>query len=221
MGTVMDGDCGIDVMGMMLQRPQTAADRREIRQALYKYVVDRWEEPWLHDLLARAQEISWEAVEAYRTCGAGPCLVAVADDDAGPADEVVETQGKPSTVVSSALEAALQWSTGLRDPGTLALVAQALPPAVREEQVREHTAAKERPAAPAGTEGAKRVVYPHMLKDRPLHTSAFDEHAREQGWQGHGRLPWNASRGFCQRWTWPACFADRGRQRPCGGTRRG
>jgi hypothetical protein len=41
LGTVMDGDCGIDTMCAMLHRPQTEDERMEIREDLHYYLMDR------------------------------------------------------------------------------------------------------------------------------------------------------------------------------------
>eukprot|EP00959_Pyramimonas_sp_CCMP1952_P329762 6904155-Pyramimonas_sp.AAC.1 len=60
LGTVCDGDCGIDVVTQMLELPQNAETRAHIRRELYEYVMSRYKEPWLHDMLVLTQELTAE-----------------------------------------------------------------------------------------------------------------------------------------------------------------
>ena len=81
-GTVCDGNCGVDLMAMMLQKPLNPETRSWLRQELYEFGVRRWDEPWLHDVLVVTQELESEAVQAYRSCGgSGPPLPIVVDDE--------------------------------------------------------------------------------------------------------------------------------------------
>ena len=65
-GTVCDGDCGIDVMTQMLERAQNADTRTELRRELYEYLMSRHKEPWLHDILVATQELEADELQAYR-----------------------------------------------------------------------------------------------------------------------------------------------------------
>ena len=69
LGTVMDGDCAIDTMCMMLRRPQTHDARTDIRRELHVHLMERIREPWMQDIMLACQEISAEELEAYRSCG--------------------------------------------------------------------------------------------------------------------------------------------------------
>ena len=66
LGTVCDGNCGLDVMTQMLQWPQTDESRCRMRQQLYDYVMQPHTEPWLHDMLVLTQELSAEEVQKFR-----------------------------------------------------------------------------------------------------------------------------------------------------------
>ena len=62
--TVADGDCGPDTMTMMLGRPQTFESRRNLRLEIGDYLLERVNEPWMHDLMANLQEVAWEDVHS-------------------------------------------------------------------------------------------------------------------------------------------------------------
>ena len=65
-GTVCDGDCGIDVMTQMLERAQNEETRTQLRRELYDYLMRRHQEPWLHDILVATQELEADELQAYR-----------------------------------------------------------------------------------------------------------------------------------------------------------
>ena len=75
LGTVMDGDCGIDTACMMLGIPQTAANRDALRREISDYLLDRREAPWLHQLLVVCAELRVEDLEGYRSSGAVSLVV--------------------------------------------------------------------------------------------------------------------------------------------------
>ena len=95
LGTVIDGDCGLDVMCMMASEPQTLRQRACIREELYEYVVQRIHEPWMRRLMDSCQEISWEDVDLAQTCAEMvdvKCDASVAEPSAklAPSPEDVE-----------------------------------------------------------------------------------------------------------------------------------
>ena len=51
MSTVMDGDCGLDVMTRMVGRPHTIEARNQLRVEISDYLMDRIHDPWMHDLM--------------------------------------------------------------------------------------------------------------------------------------------------------------------------
>ena len=208
MGTVCDGNCGIDLMAMMLQRPQDVSTRARIRQELFQYGMDRWREEWLHDMLVVTQELEQEAVTAHRSCGAdGPPeeenRSCGADDPHEQGDE--QTEGRAHAADTILLKA-LEWHTGLKDEGILMSVAGAMPEALRQEQIRLHAASTAQPLpAPAET---KIVVRPWLLGDRRKVCQHVDKHCRSCGWTGEGRLPRNSLRSFCRKFKWPANMTE-------------
>ena len=47
LGTVMDGDCGIDLACQMLGLPQTREQREALRVELNEYLMARVNKPWM------------------------------------------------------------------------------------------------------------------------------------------------------------------------------
>ena len=83
-GTVADGDCGLDLMCIMLNLPQTLVSRTMLRKELERYLMMHANEPWMWGIMAACQEIDSEDVAVlqsgyirrtpphcniYRTCG--------------------------------------------------------------------------------------------------------------------------------------------------------
>ena len=55
LGTVMDGDCGIDVACQMLGLPQTAAQRAAVREEVSDYLLARLKTPWMQEIMGALQ----------------------------------------------------------------------------------------------------------------------------------------------------------------------
>ena len=51
LGTVMDGDCGIDVACQMLGLPQTREPREALRVELSEHLMARVGKPWMQELM--------------------------------------------------------------------------------------------------------------------------------------------------------------------------
>jgi hypothetical protein len=95
LGTVCDGDCGLDAMCIMASLPQHVDQRTQLRDEIYEYIIQRAEEPQFHDLLVACAELSLDDVHKYResiasgpTCGGDGIFVAAENTfaDAGESD---------------------------------------------------------------------------------------------------------------------------------------
>ncbi|MCP4245177.1 MAG: hypothetical protein GY772_31950, partial [bacterium] len=71
LGTVMEGDCGVDAACMMLGLPQTTEKRSALRSEVSDYLCERSESPWMHDMLAACGELDQDDIQTLRS-GAGP-----------------------------------------------------------------------------------------------------------------------------------------------------
>ena len=63
LGTVMDGDCGIDVACQMLGLSQTPAQRAALREEISDYLLARLKTPWMQELMGTLQEVDIADVE--------------------------------------------------------------------------------------------------------------------------------------------------------------
>ena len=86
LGTVMDGDCGLDTACMMMSLAQTTANRNALRQEIADYLCDRIEEPWMHQLLVVCAELNVEDLERFRS-GGNFSITGI------PADSVIQEKG--------------------------------------------------------------------------------------------------------------------------------
>ena len=62
LGTVLDGDCAIDVMTQMAGLPSTYGARCEVRRNISDYLIDRAGEPWMRYLMVLLSELEHEDV---------------------------------------------------------------------------------------------------------------------------------------------------------------
>jgi hypothetical protein len=72
LGTVVDNDCGLDTMCMMLQMPQTAEHRDLLRIGVSDYLLRHLDTPWMHELMVALCELSGEDLNKARSCGLLP-----------------------------------------------------------------------------------------------------------------------------------------------------
>ena len=56
LGTVMDGDCGIDLACQMLGLPQTREQREALRVELSEHLMARVNKPWMQELVGRCKK---------------------------------------------------------------------------------------------------------------------------------------------------------------------
>lgn len=139
-GTVMDGDCGIDVMTQMLAMPETLASRQRIRQDLSEYLMERADTRWMQELMVACQELSIEDLTVPLETAVPPLAAAAAVAD-GPELQLIPLDDET--------RAALRWATNIRDTPSLLHLVQSLPPEIVKEQViqyrrhiQEHSVAK-------------------------------------------------------------------------------
>ena len=196
LGTVCDGDCGIDVACQMLSLPQTFEHRRTLREEISDYLIQRIEEPWMHDLMVLCEELSANDVAQFRSCGAiiipdtGSSRVAAAVADANSAAAVADAALEPNTsLVEPTVDApsnlpdalsSLRWATNVRDHGVLCGLAAALPPQIVKEQILAFDAHLRTPKQSV-VENDQIQVRPKIKASRDKVASAFNEFLVEHG----------------------------------------
>jgi hypothetical protein len=59
----------------MLSLPQTFETRRDLREAISDYLIERIEEPWMHDLMVLCEELDADDVTLHRSSGSITTIV--------------------------------------------------------------------------------------------------------------------------------------------------
>jgi len=86
LGSVVNGDCGPDVMCQMLGENLTGENFLRVRTELSEYLLARWRTHWMHNLLVACAEIDQDDLNCYRsTQDAAPPPPAVPPAAPGPA----------------------------------------------------------------------------------------------------------------------------------------
>ena len=193
LGTVMDGDCGIDVACQMLGLPQTLAQRAALREEISDYLLARVNKPWMQEVMGLMQEVDLNDVRQILREPAdakwGDTAVAVAKRDTHPTAVAVAVEvADQDTAEAVALRRdAIKWVTKSKDLSFIANVVDTLPAAVADEQVRLYQASKCAAVVPHAPQAI--VVYPHLLKSRQEAAQLFDTELRNAGWAPGTRLP--------------------------------
>ena len=193
--TVCNGNCGIDVMAMMLERPQNDCTRAWIRKELFDFGMENRNEQWLRDMVVVFQDQKVKASRLYRSCNLdGLRLQTVPQHDDVEGDE--KTEGGAHVAVTIFFEA-LQRRTGVTDVGVLMSMAVAMPDALQQEQIRAHAAA-------AALGDTRIVVRPWLAEDHLKVFQRSGECVRSCGWQRGNRLPRHSIVSLKRSLTWPA-----------------
>ena len=143
--TVCDGDCGVDVMSMMLGLPQSFDTRKQLRIDVSDYLLERMQEPWMLDLLVASQELDIDDVALYFS-HTSPAVAAPTPAVAAP-PHAPDEQGDHVQPDEETFEA-MRWASQLEgDANVLALI-RSLPTQIVTEQVvlyrkRDETAVAE------------------------------------------------------------------------------
>ena len=219
LGTVMDGYCGIDLACQMLGLPQTREQREALRVELSEYLMARVNKPWMQELMGALQEVDIDDVclilrePADAKCG--DTALAVAKQDTEPTAVAVEDEvADQDTAEAVALRReAIKWVTNSKDDSFVANLADNLPSAVADEQVRLYKASKCEAVVPHAPRAM--VVYPQLVNSRQEAAQLFDADLRKAGWAPGTRLP----RYSATLKHWCGQHARRWEQRPKGPTR--
>ena len=220
LGTVMDGDWGIDVACQMLGLLQTPAQRAAAREEISDYLLARVKKPWIQEVMGTLQEVNLDDVRQILREPAdakwGDTAVAVAKRDIQPTAVavVVEVADQDTAAAVGLRRDAIEWVTKSKDHSFIANLADTLPAAVADEQVRLYQASKCAAVVPHAPQAI--VVYPHLLKSRQEAARLFDTELRNAGWAPGTRLPRFSASKFAGKLVWSKCktmetFGDKAR----------
>ena len=134
--SVCDGDCGLDVMTMMLGIAPSFAARKDLRIEISDYLITRIGEPWLHDVMVACQALCQKDVVLYSSGDTKIVTAAMAPPPAvaEPAAPTVDEETGETTVDEETF-AAMRWASKLRDDSCVLNVIRALPKEIVHEQV--------------------------------------------------------------------------------------
>lgn len=199
MTTVLDGDCGLEVMTMMLGIPSTPETRNALRIEISDYLLDRLEEAWLHDLMVVCQELRHEDVVLYRTMRATVSSIApVAPVAPSPAVADIVATG-PVTPDAESLDA-MRWASKLDDDSCVLSLIRSLPAEIVQEQVLLYRGRDETALAEKGKvqEEKKPIAIGRnaLLQTRMMVVKRFHEFCQENGIDPTRKLPYGALTEF-------------------------
>ena len=148
--TISDGDCGIDVMCMILGLERNIEQRTQLREELSDYLIERMDELWMIDILASSQELDAEEVTRARSedkpplpppnrppnaADGGelePCPMAIAD--------IAIEDGVELEPVTTETMDAMRWASKLNDDCAVLALLRSLPNRVVQEQICRYNA---------------------------------------------------------------------------------
>ena len=164
--------------------------------------------PWMQDLMAACQEISWADVALSRSGGdGGP---ATAAENAGDHAAIIDLDPPPSEPSELVLKA-LTWATKLQDEALVTALAKSLPAAVRNEQLQLYNESLTRVVESKAKEPGNLLVSPQLLKSRMQVAAAYAKYLKDDGHGGGKRAPRNAVTRFVRdKLTWPWPVSDAG-----------
>ena len=158
--TKCDGDCGLDVMTLMLGRQRSPQVREKLREEISDYLMERIDEPWMHELMSHLQELDEKDVQdsKLQTCSRG---VPPHPPPTAPAAAVANNVDQSAILrnvddVDGETFEAMRCMCGLNDDVSLLSLVKSLPKPIVEEQVRLYREGKK--AAVAERAPAKLVV---------------------------------------------------------------
>ena len=209
--TVCDGDCGVDVMNMMLGLPQSFETRTQLRIDVSDYLFERMREPWMMELMAACQELrsSDVALYSFHTSPAGHAPTAPAPAVAAPL-HAPEEQGDHVQADEETLKA-MRWASKLGgDANVLALI-RSLPTQIVKEQValyrkQDETAVAE-PQPPDAKILLNKTLNYHV---RMSVAQRFHSYCKMRGITPDAKMPYGSMKTFIQdnlAWTSKGCAA--------------
>ena len=160
-------------------------------QEVSDYLVERAEQPWMHDLLVMCDELKGDDVNRFRSRGTLEVRTRRVDSEenshacALPA----KASGPGETADWRALTLdALRWATGLKGDSIVVILAQSLPHAVIEEQIQLY---ENRSLVPKPTEPEKIFCNPNKLTARMKVCRMLYDQLCSRGLDPRGRMPHN------------------------------
>jgi hypothetical protein len=211
LATVINGDCGFDVMDMMLGRESTLSSRSDVRIAISDYLLTRISEPWMHELMVACQELEQDdvakLVPGYTgsilalSIGSPSAVAAPVEEVADPAEEHVTVQPDEETF------AAIRWVSKLGDDHNVLSLIRSLPAEIVDEQVRAYRQRGETAVAVLSTNPPKlKVGAKPTLCMRMKVSARYHKYRQSNGIPIGQKLPYGVMLTFMEdHLEWKAC----------------
>jgi len=194
LGTVCDGDCGLDVMSMMLGQPSSFASRKALRMEISDYLMSRIRAPWMQDIMAMCQEVDKDDVILSRSGCAQLVAIPIA-----PAPAVAEPAAMDVVMPDEKTFEALRWASKMQNDQAVLSLCRSLPQEILEEQVRLYENRGTTAVAEADVAKPKiHVGATPALRVRMLVAQRFHWYCLKHGIVPDKRLPYGAMKQFIQ-----------------------
>ena len=205
LASVLDGDCALDVMTMMLGIPPSAAARADLRIELSDYLIARLMETWMHDVMVVCQELRLEDVNLYRSGGVSILAAPTAPAPAVAESAVAAVVQKEVVAPDEETFAAMRWASRLNDDSCVLGLIRSLPKEIVEEQLSLYrrrdltTVAVKKQIAVKNRDAAKIAVGPHpRYQTKMMVAQRFHNYCKANCISVHERMPWGAMKTFSQ-----------------------
>ena len=194
--TILDGDCGLDVMCIIEGLDRTIEERTSLREQLSDYLIEHLHLDWMMDILNVTQEINAEDLKLARSEDiqmaavaadhqwSSVVMAAIACDDGGEQEPVSEDA-----------MSAMRWVSKLNNDCSVLELVRTLPGSVVQEQVRLWNARGTAASAPK-----QRIVVgvAPTLHVKKIVAQRFQQFCDALGLRPTDRLPRNTMTMFVQ-----------------------
>jgi hypothetical protein len=216
--SVVDGDCALDVMTVMLGIPRSFEARKDLRIEISDYLIARINDSWVHNMMVACQELCQEDLNDFR---AGGDILTI-DAPTTPAPAVADTAVAAAERCTPDEEtfAAMRWVSKLTNDRVVLDLIRSLPKSVLDEQVslykrRDATAAASKAKAKTTASGKIRFSLQSSLLVRMQVARRFQLFCNDVGHDSNVRLPKGAMAAFTKEhiiWTSAFVISDKASQ---------
>ena len=140
--TVTDGDCGLDVMCLMMGVERNQPEHTPLRGELGDYLMDCMHDAWMIDILRLASETNPENVKLARSDEIQVGQESVPPPnarDTGVADIALDDGGELEHVSEEAMNA-MRWASNIEHDSSVLALVRPLPIHIVQEQIRCYNA---------------------------------------------------------------------------------
>ena len=177
-------------MNLMLGLPQSFEQRKQLREELGDYLLERIGEQWMVELMGTCQELDGDDVALCATTAVAAPTGPAAADAAAP--HPPEEEGGRVPIDEETLMA-LRWASGLEDDTNVLALIRSLPQKIVEEQVHSYRKRAETAVAARNqTQGKIRIHRIPTYQQRMCVAKRFHGYCRELGIDVDNRMPHKA-----------------------------